>query len=231
MQITCPVCSARYVMSAEKIGPNGRNVRCAKCGDVWFVAPEDNAPLNATISAGNQAADFSSQLDNEMNNPSPPEFMIRNHQRNDDVQLPGFPRERKKADKTKLKILAALALLLILIAAVMLALNLHSKPVAGQLVYKGKGLSFVDVKAKELSHGNASQLVLSGRIKNETQSLIALPALSAKLTNQKSGEVVEWVFHLPQTALDAGMTVDFQINKNDLSLSGDQVSLSFILEK
>lgn len=35
MIITCPSCSARYVVDPVKIGPEGRTVKCAKCGNAW----------------------------------------------------------------------------------------------------------------------------------------------------------------------------------------------------
>jgi len=41
MILTCPSCSTRYQADGARFVPPGRNVRCAKCGHVWFqTAPE-----------------------------------------------------------------------------------------------------------------------------------------------------------------------------------------------
>lgn len=42
MLIECPRCAARYDVAAALIGPAGKSVRCAKCGNVWLARlPED----------------------------------------------------------------------------------------------------------------------------------------------------------------------------------------------
>lgn len=49
MLIECPRCAARYQVADGLIGPAGKSVRCAKCGNVWLArrpdAPADDAPL------------------------------------------------------------------------------------------------------------------------------------------------------------------------------------------
>jgi predicted Zn finger-like uncharacterized protein len=43
MLIVCPSCASEYAIDPEKLGPAGRQVRCALCRDTWFAAP-DGAP-------------------------------------------------------------------------------------------------------------------------------------------------------------------------------------------
>ena len=39
MIISCPQCDARYEVDAQVLSPNGRQVRCAKCGHQWTERP------------------------------------------------------------------------------------------------------------------------------------------------------------------------------------------------
>ena len=51
MKFTCDSCGAQYMISDEKVGPNGVKVRCKKCGNVIAVrraaAPENGAAAGA----------------------------------------------------------------------------------------------------------------------------------------------------------------------------------------
>ncbi len=45
MIITCPECSARFLVDASALGPEGRVVRCGKCGFSWPQKPDaEEAP-------------------------------------------------------------------------------------------------------------------------------------------------------------------------------------------
>lgn len=41
MQIVCPNCRTSYSVAANALGANGRNVRCAKCKEVWLATPAE----------------------------------------------------------------------------------------------------------------------------------------------------------------------------------------------
>jgi predicted Zn finger-like uncharacterized protein len=44
MILTCPECATRYQTDAAQFAPDGRKVRCAKCGHVWHQAPPQPEP-------------------------------------------------------------------------------------------------------------------------------------------------------------------------------------------
>lgn len=48
MQLTCPNCSARYLVDPAAIGPTGRTVQCFRCGHKWqarLAVPEGDADV------------------------------------------------------------------------------------------------------------------------------------------------------------------------------------------
>lgn len=44
MIITCPTCATRYTLTGSAVGPQGRKVRCVKCGHTWWQSPEPDEP-------------------------------------------------------------------------------------------------------------------------------------------------------------------------------------------
>jgi predicted Zn finger-like uncharacterized protein len=41
MLIVCPSCASEYRIDADRIGMEGRSVRCAACRETWFLSPAD----------------------------------------------------------------------------------------------------------------------------------------------------------------------------------------------
>lgn len=49
MRITCPTCGTSYGINSASLGPEGRIVRCARCKEVWHVAPDEDAAPAAHV--------------------------------------------------------------------------------------------------------------------------------------------------------------------------------------
>jgi len=56
MIITCPSCSTRYLLPPAALSPAGREVRCARCGKVWFQQPPDDMPHTVDLIEPTRAA-------------------------------------------------------------------------------------------------------------------------------------------------------------------------------
>jgi predicted Zn finger-like uncharacterized protein len=49
MLIVCPSCASEYTIDPDKLGADGRTVRCAICRDTWFVTLDGGASPNVTV--------------------------------------------------------------------------------------------------------------------------------------------------------------------------------------
>ncbi|GAB2186521.1 zinc-ribbon domain-containing protein [Roseibium sp. LAB1] len=58
MKIKCPDCSTSYEIKIEALGPEGRSVKCAKCGNRWFVSPDDDEEGTVAFDAKKDADDI-----------------------------------------------------------------------------------------------------------------------------------------------------------------------------
>jgi predicted Zn finger-like uncharacterized protein len=51
MHIVCPHCTTSFAIKLATLGDAGRNVRCARCKEVWLARPEDAVDMAAAVPA------------------------------------------------------------------------------------------------------------------------------------------------------------------------------------
>ena len=63
MLITCSSCNSKYLVNSADLKPNGRMVRCAKCGFDWFQSPDFLEEKKESLSSS--VSDISEKYVNE----------------------------------------------------------------------------------------------------------------------------------------------------------------------
>ena len=66
MHIVCPHCTTSFAIKLATLGAAGRNVRCARCKEVWLARPEDAVEIAPAVPAmaeagGNAEADAAAE--------------------------------------------------------------------------------------------------------------------------------------------------------------------------
>lgn len=104
MIISCPSCQASFRVDTARIGPDGKKVRCSKCGNVWHALPDRIAEpkLAATEEAGPAGPAASPGMETEAParaEPPKPAFTARHADDEDlDSGAPQEPAEDEEPD-------------------------------------------------------------------------------------------------------------------------------------
>ncbi len=93
MQIACPNCNARYLVPDEKIGQDGRRVRCARCETIWKTEGISAAPAPDS----NDLPDESVAAEAATEAPTPAATHVDPPSRTKPVQVDPVPRDRSPA--------------------------------------------------------------------------------------------------------------------------------------
>lgn len=208
MQVTCPECSARYVVKPESIGPNGRKVKCARCEHVWKEDPVE-VPENSP------EAIIAEALSEEIGSGEIPDAMNRN--------LP-VPTEKKPTPAG----LKAVAILLMLVALGVSFVGhspglKHSTLLAPIYAMFGMGdmtgVQLAEISVATLEKRGKNQFFINGMIFNTTEHTLPLPVLMVSLIDG-AGEVVQREeFARKSVELPAGESLPF--NTELQTRSGD----------
>lgn len=68
MILSCPACSARYMVTSDAVGSEGRMVKCAKCEHQWFQSADDDGE-EVDLSALTQALEDDYDYENDIRVP------------------------------------------------------------------------------------------------------------------------------------------------------------------
>jgi len=199
MIVTCPTCSTRYLVETQKLGAQGRMVRCGSCTHTWYQAPpEDMTPRVELASPA----------------PEPQPGIVERR------GLPAIPRKRRRWGA----VVASLVLLLVLAAAGWGAIFMRDRVMAlvpqTAKIYSrlglaasqpqfGAGLEVRGVTPRRTTTNDQPVLAIDGMIVNLSASPRRVPQLKVTLRDANDQPLTSWTFSAGVAALAPGASAPF----------------------
>jgi predicted Zn finger-like uncharacterized protein len=235
MILTCPNCSTRYQTDAV-IQPPGRNVRCAKCGQIWFQGPPEPEPepaLELDNEAPAEAAHEHAYAEEHMHEHGHEHGHEQAHE-HDRATSPAAafaPRpytehahsgaEPRRRSGSGFFRAIAWAVLIVVIIAIVFALIEYRQTIATMwpktaslystigMKVNVLGLDIRDVTPSQTTEAGAPLLEVRGRVVNVAGHRIPVPKVRMALFDSENRELYKWVFDSGVGVLDPGATGDF----------------------
>jgi predicted Zn finger-like uncharacterized protein len=210
MILTCPQCSTRYQTDAALFTPDGRKVRCAKCGHLWFQgAPEPDGDFEAPAAPAAPAVAAETARQQSAYTPSP---------------LGASPDRGMRPPARRLEWVglvagwAGLAAILIMIgwSAVRFRQDIASLWPQSSSLYaafglpvNARGIAFTDVTYRRESDDGQAVLAVSGNLVNISTHELSVPAVRVALIDGDRRELYHWNFTPNVATLRPGQVAPF----------------------
>lgn len=230
MILTCPDCTARFLLPARTLAPDGRKVKCSACGEIWFQKPDPDELA--------ETADIKLEDIPEAVKPIP-----------EDSNVPAVNESREKGagfdliSRDRVYGYMAAGFIFLAVLGVLLAMHDSIRKVWPQttVFYQlagltpeayGEGLIFNDMKAR-MRHAEHSggALVIEGQIVNLTEKQQRIPAIHATLRDTSGQNLQSWIIEPPQPSIKGSAEIPFQAFYEPLpAQKSEELYLRFILQ-
>ena len=228
MILTCPSCGTRYSIDAITIGPEGRAVKCAKCGHKWREFPPEDLPKKLDADAAPESRRVEAA-------PDPGMSIEQMTAAQSQPVANGNPGKRRRW--------IAWFLLLLVIAALICGAYFGRNyvvqiwPGAAQYYQYLRidvetqnmlGLEIHDLKTKSVLQNSVTTLTVSGIIKNVTDSPQFLPRIKITLIDDKGQSVYSWTTTVEEPEVMPWGQVEFSSSMNQPPEEAKNVKVDLI---
>ncbi|HEY5347455.1 MAG TPA: DUF3426 domain-containing protein [Rhizomicrobium sp.] len=224
MILTCPQCDTRYQADEAKFPPAGRNVRCAKCGNVWHQAPAVAEPEPAIPEAVVQEAS------------APAPRATENFKPRSQPRAAAVP---KTPWLGKAMVLAGWLVLVAGVIGVGFAVLFYRQGIAAvwpqsSSVYSALGvpvrtLYFRDLHSSSQTEDGQAVLTVTGTIFNNASRELPVPqTIRVILSDEKNHEVYRWSFAPNAATLKPGQSSKFTTRLSSPPIAARHLEILFV---
>ena len=216
MLIVCPSCASEYTIDPEKLGADGRTLRCAICRDTWFVTP-DGQPGTPPGPEGRKAVAIADAAPGA------------------EPSAPAKKRPMPVRAFAGIAIAAVVALVFVG-GSGRLPFALHwvqerIGPALAAMAAPGAPLEFrgvvAEVAAPENGQDEGAVLLISGEIANLADHDVTVPHLEILVRNGEEQVLASWTSAPPRPELGPGEAVHFETRLASPPPDGRQVRVHF----
>ncbi|HEY6578310.1 MAG TPA: DUF3426 domain-containing protein [Rhizomicrobium sp.] len=225
MILTCPECRTRYQAEAAQFPPEGRKVRCAKCGRAWHEpAPEpESAPEGAPSGKAQPPATAPAS----------------------GAPAAATPAQRAPARfwAERLGLAAGWAALAIMIFLIGWTLYRFRQEIvtlwpqsSSMFATIGVGVNAHGIAINDWSYRRETEngqvvMVVTGKLVNTSSHELTVPPVRVALTDGNQRELYHWTFHPPQDTLKPGQSLGFSTRLAGPPPGARQVQLGFVSQE
>lgn len=243
MILTCPQCQAQYALAPEKLGTQGRTVRCIGCSHTWYQKPE-SAPESDNIE------DIFKQIHTVIHEqPVEPEQIEQKTVESavifDEIMQKVNAKEAQKKQEISATIIThnplgvnatsfGILTFFLCLSITTLALFAAQRPIVRHfpqmaLLYKSIGihptvpgaeLRLSEMEAEEKMEDKNRMLTVAGKITNMSEDEISAPPLRVILKDKNSDVLKEWDIPAADAKIASGATVPIRLQLKDTPTNG-----------
>jgi predicted Zn finger-like uncharacterized protein len=235
MILTCPNCSARFLINAAALHPSGREVRCGRCRHQWFAAPPEPEKPRAEAASAEPPTGLTPP-------PLPPEApgmraAVEPRPIPPGSNLPVIAKPRRRAYGAVLGWAALVLAVIALGVAIaerdsLMAMYPDVRPVYAAVGFEvpgaGDGLQIADVTSSRVMQEGLPVLICEGRINNVSNYERRVPTLRGALRDSGGRELQSWTFTVPSETLAPGAAIPFRTEVRQPATSATELSITFV---
>ncbi|HYF23009.1 MAG TPA: MJ0042-type zinc finger domain-containing protein [Caulobacteraceae bacterium] len=231
MILTCPECATRYFVEDDRLGANGRTVRCAGCHASWHARPDEPLELVTDVAGAVAREPISFKPSDEVEPLRAPELPKAFR-----AQIEAKKRRREAAVAGVVWAGLASSFAALLLGAYVFRVDvvkLYPKAAgayaAAGLPVNPTGLEFEQVRASPAPDGSPSVLV-TGVLRNVEHEAASAPPIRVALLDAKGARLATELVRVSTGPIAPGKTQAFSVSVPDPKALAADVDLTFALE-